>query len=54
MTPAPGQYALPDIHRTSGFTIPKAVSRPNITSSPGPGIYEIPSTIGIASLKKRT
>jgi Sperm-tail PG-rich repeat len=48
-TPAPGYYHLPSIHKSPGYTIPKAFPKPKKTESPGPGVYEIPSTIGIAS-----
>lgn len=52
ITPAPGQYHLPDIDRKPGFTIPKARPLPKPANSPGPGFYKIPlSTIGIASTK---
>ena len=51
LTPAPGQYQIPNIFKTPGYTIPKAYPKPQGTYSPGPGVYEIPSTLGIASLK---
>ena len=51
LTPAPGQYELPNIYKTNGYTIPKAAPMRKHSTSPGPGVYEIPRTIGIASLK---
>lgn len=54
LTPSPGQYALPEVRRAPGFTIPKAFPKPKISYSPGPGVYEIPSTIGVASLRSKS
>jgi hypothetical protein len=52
LTPAPGQYSLPSVSSSTGFTIPKARPKGHTTPSPGPGVYEIPSTIGVAGRKK--
>ena len=52
LTPAPGQYQLPNVGRSPGYTIPKAMPKPKEPSSPGPGFYRYTSsTIGIASMK---
>jgi len=53
LTPAPGQYDL-NVFKSPGFTIPKAIPRMKKMQTPGPGLYEIPSTIGIASLKSKS
>ena len=54
LTPAPGQYDLPSVDRTPGYTMPKAQPKRSNSNSPGPGSYEVPySFIGAASVKKQ-
>lgn len=53
ITPAPGQYQLPEISKGPKYTIPKANPKRIIQNYPGPGFYKIPSIIGIASLKDK-
>jgi hypothetical protein len=52
LTPSPGKYSLPSVSSGPCFSIPKSILKPRISPSPGPGVYEIPSTIGLASKKK--
>lgn len=53
ITPAPGQYQLPSLDRTPGFSFSKATTRMKAPLSPGPGSYMTPlNTIGVASGRK--
>lgn len=51
MTPAPGDYRLPDISKGPTFTIGKATKRLKIFRTPAPGSYNIPSAIGVPMLR---
>ncbi len=53
LTPSPGQYNLPNSNNGPVFSIPKATPKPQSTYSPGPGVYEIPTTIGVAGKKNK-
>ena len=50
ITPAPGQYQLPSIDKTPGFSFAKAISLRKPSPIPGPGAYLTPlNTIGVAA-----
>lgn len=51
--PPPGQYFITNSPPKGGFSIPKASPKFKISLVPGPGLYEIPSTIGHASIKPK-
>ena len=53
-TPGPGFYQINTMKRGPSYTISKAREKVNSKFVPGPGDYQIPHTIGIASLKKKT
>ena len=50
ITPAPGQYQLPDIDKTPKFSFAKAIPKAKPSYAPGPGSYLTPlNTIGVAA-----
>ncbi|OMJ80853.1 hypothetical protein SteCoe_18803 [Stentor coeruleus] len=51
VTPAPGDYKLPEISKGPNCTIGKATKRIKIFKTPAPGIYNIPSSIGVPMLR---
>ena len=51
--PAPGSYEVKSMFGGPKFSISKASKEYGIKPAPGPGYYEIPSTIGIASLRRK-
>jgi Sperm-tail PG-rich repeat len=51
-TPPPGYYKIPLLKYGPSYTISKARKELRLKISPGPGDYSIPTTIGVASMKK--